>query len=160
MSKVLVVYFSASGVTKKAAEELAKVEKAELFEITPEVPYSAADLDWKDQKSRSTLEMKDPGCRPAITGEVENMAQYDVVFVGFPIWWGREPSVVDTFLDAYDFSGKKIVPFCTSGGSDIGETAKRIQEIVGSAAQVDDGKRLGGTISEEDLATWTAGLEL
>ena len=88
------------------------------------------------------------------------MTQYDVVFVGFPIWWGREPSVVDTFLDANDFSGKKIVPFCTSGGSDIGETAKRIQEIVGSAAQVDAGKRLGGTISEEDLATWTAGFEL
>lgn len=160
MSKILVAYFSASGVTKNVAEELAKVENAELYEITPEAPYTAADLDWKDQKSRSTLEMKNPGCRPAITGEVENMAQYDVVFVGFPIWWGREPSVVDTFLDAYDFSGKKIVPFCTSGGSDIGETAKRIQEIVGSAAQVDDGRRLGGTISEEDLATWTAGLEL
>lgn len=124
------------------------------------MPYTVADLDWKDQQSRSTLEIKDPDCRPAITGEVENMAQYDVVFIGFPVWWGREPSVGDTFLDAYDFSGKKIVPFCTSGGSDIGETAKRIREIVGSAAQVDDGKRLGGTISEQDLATWTAGLEL
>ena len=160
MSKILVAYFSASGVTKNVAEELAKVEKAELFEITPETPYTTADLDWKDQQSRSTLEMKDINCRPAITGQVENMAQYDTVFVGFPIWWGREPSVVDTFLDAYDFAGKKIVPFCTSGGSGIGETAKRIREIVGAKAMVEEGTRLGGTVSEEDLKTWTAGLGL
>lgn len=160
MSKVLVAYFSASGVTKKVAEELAKVEKADLFEITPETLYTAEDLDWKNQQSRSTLEMKDPSCRPAITGHVENMAQYGAVFVGFPIWWGREPSVVDTFLDAYDFSGKKIVPFCTSGGSGIGETAKRLHEIVGTAAVVEEGTRLGGTVSEKDLETWTAGLGL
>lgn len=160
MSKVLVAYFSVSGVTKKVAEELAKVEKAELFEITPETPYTAADLDWTNQQSRSTLEMKDLNCRPAVTGQVENMAQYDVVFVGFPVWWGREPSVVDTFLDAYDFTGKKIVPFCTSGGSGIGETAKRIQEIVGASVTVEEGTRLGGTVSEEDLETWTAGLGL
>lgn len=160
MSKVLVAYFSASGVTKRVAEELANVEKADLFEITPETLYTAEDLDWRNQQSRSTLEMKDLNCRPAITGQVENMAQYDVVFVGFPIWWGREPSVVDTFLDAYDFSGKKIVPFCTSGGSGIGETAKRIQGIVGSTATVDEGTRLGGTVSEKDLETWTTGLGL
>ena len=160
MNKILVAYFSASGVTKKVAEELAKVEKADLFEIVPETLYTAADLDWRDQQSRSTLEMKDPNCRPAIVGQVEDMAQYDVVFIGFPIWWGREPSVVDTFLDAYDFSGKKIVPFCTSGGSGFGETAKRIQEIVGAAAAVGEGTRLGGTVSEEDLKTWTAGLDL
>ena len=158
MSKILVAYFSASGVTKKVAEELAKVEQADLFEIRPETLYTAADLDWKDQQSRSTLEMKDPNCRPAIAGKVENMAQYNVVFVGFPIWWGREPSVVDTFLDAYDFSGKKIVPFCTSGGSGIGDTAKRMREITG--ATVTEGKRMGGEISEKDLETWTAGLGL
>ena len=160
MSKVLVAYFSASGVTRKVAEELAKVEKADLFEITPETLYTAADLDWKDQQSRSTLEMKDPTCRPAVAGQVEDLSQYSVVFVGFPIWWDREPSVVDTFLDAYDFSGKKIGPFCTSGGSGIGETAKRIQEIVGAAAAVEGGTRLGGTVSKEDLETWTAGLDL
>lgn len=160
MSNVLVAYFSASGVTKSVATELAKVSKADMFEITPETPYTAADLDWKDQQSRSTLEMKDPNCRPAITGQVEDMAQYDVVFVGFPIWWGREPSVVDTFLDAYDFTGKKVIPFCTSGGSGIGETAKRIQEIVGTGAAVEEGTRLGGTVSEKDLETWTAGLDL
>ena len=160
MSKVLVAYFSASGVTKKVAEELAKVEKADLYEIVPATLYTSEDLDWRNQQSRSSVEMKDLSCRPAITGQVENMGQYDVVFVGFPIWWGREPSVVDTFLDAYDFAGKKIIPFCTSGGSGIGETAKCIQEIVGTAATVEEGTRLGGAISEKDLETWTAGLGL
>ena len=160
MSKILVAYFSASGVTRKAAAEVAKAEQAELFEILPEVPYSAEDLDWTDKQSRSTLEMKDPSCRPPVVGQVENMAQYDVVFIGFPIWWGREPSVVDTFLDAHDFSGKTIVQFCTSGGSGIGETAKRIQEIVGASAAVKEGTRLGGTVSESDLAIWTSELGL
>ena len=159
MSKVLVAYFSVSGVTKKVAEELAKVKEAYLFEIMPEAPYTAEDLDYMNQNSRSTLEMKDPSCRPAVVGQVENMAQYETVFVGFPIWWGREPSVVDTFLDGYDFGGKKIVPFCTSGGSEIGETAKRIREIVSEFAVVEEGTRLGGTVSEEELKTWTAGLE-
>ena len=160
MSKILVAFFSASGVTKKVAEELAKVENADLFEIKPEVPYTAADLDWKNQQSRSTLEMKDLNSRPAVTGYVGNMAQYDVVFVGFPIWWGREPGIVDTFLDAYDFSGKKLVPFCTSGGSGIGETYKRLQELAGSATVVEKGIRLGGEVSEKDLEIWTAGLDL
>ena len=160
MSKVLVAYFSASGVTRKVAAEIAKAEAAELFEILPEVPYSTKDLDWTDKQSRSTLEMQDPGCRPTIAGRVENMAQYDVVFIGFPIWWGREPSVVDTFLDTHDFTGKTIVPFCTSGGSGIGETAKRMQEIVGASAAVKEGTRLGGTVSEADLAIWTSELGL
>ena len=160
MSRILVAYFSASGVTKKVAEELSKVRRADLFEIRPETPYTAADLDWTNQQSRSTQEMKDPGCRPAVSGKVENMAQYDVVFVGFPIWWNREPSVVDTFLEAYDFAGKKIVPFCTSGGSGITGASKRIQELTGAAAKVEEGTRLGGAVSEQDLETWTAGLDL
>ena len=160
MSKVLVAYFSASGVTKKAAEEIAKAKQAELFEILPETPYTAEDLDWRNKQSRSTLEMQDPGCRPSVVGQVENMAQYDAVFIGFPIWWGREPSVVDTFLDAYDFAGKTIMPFCTSGGSGIGETAKRMQEIVGASAVVKEGLRLGGTVSEADLAAWESELSL
>ena len=158
MSKVLVAYFSASGVTRKVAAEIAKAEQADLFEILPEVPYSAEDLDWRDKQSRSTLEMQDPGCRPSVVGQVENMAQYDAVFIGFPVWWGREPSVIDTFLDAHDFTGKTIVPFCTSGGSGIGETAKRMQEIVGASAVVKEGTRLGGTVSEADLAIWTSEL--
>ena len=160
MSKILVAYFSASGVTKKVAEEIAKAEQAELFEILPETPYTTEDLDWTNKQSRSTVEMQDKSCRPPVVGQVENMAQYDVVFIGFPIWWGREPSVVDTFLDTYDFAGKTIMPFCTSGGSGIGETAKRMQEIVGASAVVKEGSRLGGTVSEADLATWESELGL
>lgn len=160
MKNVLVAYFSASGVTAKAARELAAVEKADLFEIRPEVPYTAADLDWRDKNSRSTLEMKDPDCRPPVTGVVEDMARYDAVFVGFPIWWGREPSVVDTFLTAYAFAGKTIVPFCTSGGSGMGKTADRIRSLVGDGVTVVEGKRLGGELSEADLLLWTEGLVL
>ena len=160
MSRKLVAYFSVSGVTAKVAQEIATVESADCFEIKPEVPYTKEDLDWTNKQSRSTLEMSDPDFRPATTGSVEDMAQYDVVFVGFPIWWGREPSVVDTFLTAYDFGWKKIVPFCTSGGSDIGKTCERIQSLVGEKACVDIGKRMGGDISEEDLKIWTEGLKL
>ena len=159
MSKKLVAFFSVSGVTAKVARQIAAVEDADCFEIVPEAPYTAADLDWTNKQSRSTLEMADLNCRPATTGRVEDMAQYDVIFLGFPIWWGREPSVVDTFLTAYDFSGKRIVPFCTSGGSDIGKTAERIQGLVGESARVDAGKRLGGEISKADLRIWTEGLE-
>ena len=158
--KALVAYFSVSGVTAKAAKEIAKVENADCFEIKPEIPYTKEDLDWTNKQSRSTLEMADLNCRPKMCGCVENMAEYDVVFVGFPIWWGREPSIVDTFLTKYDFAGKKIVPFCTSGGSGIGKTAERIQSLVGAQARVDTGKRLGGEISEADLKLWTEGLKL
>ena len=160
MKKVLVAYFSASGVTAKTARELAAVENADLFEIAPEVPYTAADLDWRDKNSRSTVEMKDPDCRPPVRGVVEDMAKYDAVFVGFPIWWGREPSVVDTFLTGYSFAGKTVVPFCTSGGSGMGKTADRIRSLVGDGVTVDEGKRLGGELSPEDLRLWTEGLAL
>ena len=160
MSNVLVAYFSASGVTKKVAEELANVKNADMFEIKPKVPYSAADLDWKDTQSRSTLEMKDLDCRPEMADKAVSIAQYETVFIGFPIWWGREPSVVDTFLEACDFSGKKIIPFCTSGGSSIDDASKRIQELTGERAVVVKGSRLGGDISEEDLKIWTEGLHI
>lgn len=158
MAKVLVAYFSASGVTEKVAKELAKAEGADLFQINPEIPYTAADLDWTNKQSRSTVEMQNLDCRPAICGQVQNMEQYDIVFIGFPIWWGREPSAVDTFLTAYDFKDKCIVPFCTSGGSEMGNTAQRISELTG--AKVNEGKRLGGSVSEEDLKLWTEGLGL
>ena len=160
MSKTLIAYFSVSGVTARVAQEIAAVENADCFEIKPEVPYTREDLDWTDKQSRSTLEMSDLNCRPAICGCVENMADYDAVFVGFPIWWGREPSAVDTFLTAYDFSGKKIIPFCTSGGSDIDKTAERIRSLVGDKACVDAGRRLGSEISESDLKRWTEDLQL
>ena len=158
MKRKLVAYFSASGVTEKVAKELANVEGADLFQICPEAPYTTADLDWTNKQSRSTLEMQDLNCRPAICGQVQDMTQYDTVFVGFPIWWGREPSVVDTFLTAYDFKEKRIIPFCTSGGSEMGNTAQRICELTG--ANVNEGKRLGGSVSEEDLKIWTNGLGL
>ena len=157
MSSILVAYFSASGVTAKMAKELAKAGGADTFEIRPETAYTEADLDWKDERSRSTLEMKDPNCRPAIVGKVENMARYGTVFLGFPIWWEQEPRVVDTFLEAYDFTGKTIVPFCTSGGSELGDVPKRIAELA-PGAKLRKGRRLGGEVSEEDLKIWTAGL--
>ena len=159
MSEILVAYFSASGVTAKVAKDLAKAGGADLFEIRPETPYTAADLDWNNEKSRSTLEMKDPNCRPAIVGRVENMEQYGTVFLGFPIWWEREPGVIDTFLAGYDFRGKMIVPFCTSGGSELCDAPKRIAALA-PGARIGKGRRLGGTVSEADLKIWTAGLGL
>ena len=158
MSKTLVAYFSVSGVTRKAAEALACTAGADLYEIVPETPYTAADLDWTNKQSRSTVEMQNLSCRPAIKATVPDVAQYDVVFVGFPIWWGREPSVVDTFLEAADFAGKCGIPFCTSGGSGIEGAAQRIKELTG--ANIGEGKRLGGEISEQDLKLWTKGLTL
>ena len=160
MSRKLVAYFSASGVTAEVAQKIASAENAACFAIEPEAPYTREDLDWTNKQSRSTLEMSDPGCRPPVRGCVEDMAQYDVVFVGFPIWWGREPSVVDTFLTSYDFSGKRIVPFCTSGGSGMGRTAERIRSLVGPGAVVEEGKRLAGKVSAEDLKLWTEGLNI
>ena len=127
MSKILLTYFSASGVTARAAREIAQAVGADLYEIRPEVPYTGADLNWMDKKSRSTKEMSDPACRPAIAGPVENMEQYDTVFVGFPIWWYVEPRIVDTFLESYDFSGRTVIPFATSGGSGIGKAEKSLE---------------------------------
>jgi flavodoxin len=157
MSKVLVAYFSASGVTAKVAREIAKVEGADLFEIRPETPYTAADLDWRDKQSRSTLEMSDPDCRPPVSGKVEDMERYAVVFVGFPVWWGREPSVVDTFLDAYDFTGKTVVPFATSGTSPLGDEAPaNIQALAPGAKVADGGKRFPAKVSAEELKEWAS----
>ena len=117
MSQTLIAYFSAGGVTAQAAREMAAAIGADLYEITPAQPYTAADLDWRDKGSRCTREMTDPASRPAVAGRVEDMDRYDTVFVGFPIWWGVEPRVVDTFLEGYDFAGKVMIPFATSGGS-------------------------------------------
>lgn len=158
MSKKLVAFFSASGVTKKLAAELAKLEQADLFEIVPKQLYTAADLDYTKKDSRSSVEMGDLTCRPEVVSAVTDMAQYDIVFIGFPVWWGREPSIVDTFLEAYDFAGKKIIPFCTSGGSGVEDASARIKELTN--ASVDRGLRLGGDYSEEDLKLWTDGLGL
>ena len=153
MSKALVTYFSASGVTAKVAEKLAKSIGADLYEIAPEILYTKADLNWMDKKSRSTVEMNDRSSRPAIGSKAENMDQYDTVFVGFPIWWYREPSIIDTFMESYDFSGKTVIPFATSGGSGLGDSAKNMQALAPGAV-VAEGKRFSGSASESDLAVW------
>ena len=127
MSKILVAYFSAGGVTARAAQAIAEAVGGDLYEIAPAQPYTAADLDWTNKQSRSSLEMQDTACRPALAAAVENIQQYDTVFVGFPIWWGIEPRAVDTFLESGDFSGKAMVPFATSGGSGIGKAEKSMQ---------------------------------
>ncbi|MBR1777170.1 MAG: NAD(P)H-dependent oxidoreductase [Alphaproteobacteria bacterium] len=153
--KMLVAYFSASGVTAGVANRLSEAVGADLFEIKPAQVYTDADLDWTDKQSRSTVEMNDRNSRPAIASKVENIAQYDVVFVGFPIWWYREPSIIDTFMEAYDFSGKTVVPFATSGVSPIGESGKNMQALA-PKAKVLEGKRFPAGVSAEDLKKWAA----
>ncbi len=153
MSTKLVAYFSASGVTKSAAEKLAKEIGADLFEIVPAKLYTNADLNWQDSRSRSSVEMKDRKARPEITSKVSDMAQYDVVFVGFPIWWYREPSIIDTFMEAYDFSGKTVVPFATSGGSGLGEAPANMAKLA-AGARVENGKRFAASVSSQELKTW------
>lgn len=153
MSKALVAYFSASGVTENVAEKLAGAIGADLYEIKPEQAYTDADLNWQDKQSRSSLEMNDRSSRPAIGNKVENMEQYDTVFVGFPIWWYREPSIIDTFMEAYSFDGKTVIPFATSGGSGLGDSAKNMQELA-KGAKVIAGKRFSGGASEDELGAW------
>lgn len=143
MNKPLVAYFSASGVTEKTAETLAKTINADLFEIEPETPYTAADLDWTDKNSRSTVEMNDLSSRPAIKSKLDDMGDYDVVFVGFPIWWYVAPTIINTFLESYDFKGKTVVPFATSGGSGMGKTVEVLRKL-NTGAKILDGKVLNG----------------
>ncbi|MBP5556631.1 MAG: NAD(P)H-dependent oxidoreductase [Bacteroidales bacterium] len=128
MSKTLIVYFSATGTTKAAAQKLAKEFNADLYEITPEVPYTAADLNWRDKSSRSTLEMKDKSSRPAIKGNCENIADYDTVWIGFPVWWYTAPTIVNTFIEAHDLSGKTLNVFATSGGSGVEGSANDLKK--------------------------------
>ncbi len=152
MSKKLVAYFSASGVTKSYAEKLAKVTDADLFEIKPAVPYTKADLDWMDKNSRSTVEMKNPDSRPEIAEKLKDMEKYDTVFLGFPIWWYVAPTIVDTFLESYDFSNKTIIPFATSGGSGMGKTSDILRKVC-PGADIKNGKVINN-MSESTLADW------
>ncbi|MBR3987450.1 MAG: NAD(P)H-dependent oxidoreductase [Bacteroidales bacterium] len=128
MKRTLVAYFSATGTTKRAAQQLAKEKDADLFEIVPAVPYTAADLDWRDKSSRSTLEMKDKSSRPAIKGTCANMADYDTVWIGFPVWWYTAPTIINTFIEAHDLSGKTICVFATSGGSGVSGSANDLKK--------------------------------
>ena len=159
MSKKLVAYFSASGVTAKVAETLAEAIGADIFEIEPKVPYTEADLNWMDKKARSTIEMSDPASRPEIAVKRDNMKDYDTIFVGFPIWWYIAPTIVNTFLESCDLTGKTVVPFATSGGSSMGKTAKILAPSC-PGATVLDGKVLRASSSEADLKAWVSGLHL
>lgn len=153
MSKVLVAYFSASGVTAKLAERLASAIGADLHEIKPEKPYTSADLDWRDSNSRSSVEMKDKSFRPTIANSVENMDQYDTVFVAFPIWWYVAPTIINTFLEAYNLDGKKIIPLATSGSSGMGNTNKELAPSC-KGATLEEGKRFAANAGERELADW------
>jgi len=160
MSKKLVAYFSASGVTAAAAKTLADAVHADRYEIKPAVPYTKADLNWMDKKSRSSVEMQNKTFRPAIADTDAGIADYDVIFIGFPIWWYVAPTIVNTFLEAYDFSGKTVVLFATSGGSGFGKTLDELKGSVSGTANLVEGKLLNGRISGEELAAWADSLAL
>ena len=155
MSKTLVAYFSASGVTKRAAENLAAAAETDLYEIRPAVPYTSADLNWMDKSSRSTIESKARSSRPELADKDADIAAYDRIFVGFPIWWYTAPAIIKTFLESYDFSGKTIILFATSGGSGLGKTAKDLEECCPGAV-IREGKLLNGNPSRDALKEWAA----
>lgn len=152
MSKKLVAYFSASGVTKKVAERLANAAEADLFEIRPVTPYTDADLHWNDKRSRSSVEMNDSASRPEIAEMLPNMADYDTVLIGFPIWWYVAPRIIETFVESYDFAGKTLLPFATSGGSGMGKTVSVLKKICPNA-DWREGKLLN-RVSDKELADW------
>ncbi len=154
MSKKLVAYFSASGVTANAAKMVAEAAKADLFEIKPAVPYTKDDLNWMNKKSRSSVEMNDKNSRPEIAEKCENMSDYDTIYLGFPIWWYVAPTIINTFLESYDFSGKTIILFATSGGSGFGRTVDNLKNSVSDSAVIKEGKILNGIHSVSDIESW------
>ena len=160
MSKRLVAYFSASGVTARAAKELAAAIGGDLYEIEPKTPYTKADLDWTNARSRSSVEMKGKHVRPEIKNADANVAAYDTIFLGFPIWWYVAPVIVNTFLEQYDFSGKTIVLFATSGGSGFGKTADALKASVSPSAKIVEGKLFRGRESADALRAWAESLPL
>jgi len=159
MSKALVAYFSASGVTRSVARTLAGALSADLYEIAPATPYTDADLDWRDMNSRSSVEMKDKSSRPAIADAPVNVADYDTILVGFPIWWYVAPTIVNTFLEKHDFSGKKIILFATSGGSDFGKTVDGLKSSVPGAV-IEEGMLQRGKQDMDAWQTWATGLQI
>ena len=157
--KVLIAYFSATNNTENIANHLNDILDADLYEIVPETPYTADDLNYNDSSSRSSQEMNDPDSRPVISGSVENMEQYDVIFLGYPIWWGKAPRIINTFLESYDLSGKTIVPFCTSASSPLGSSATKLQDVTDSATWL-EGQRFSGGASASDVQSWVDSLNL
>ena len=158
MSRKLVAYFSATGVTAKVAEKLAEAIGADIYEIEPAVPYSKADLDWINQKSRSSVEMSDPASRPAIAGKRDNMDDYDTIFIGFPIWWYVAPHIINTFLESYDMTGKTIIPFATSGGSGMGKTNESLTPSC-KGAKLIEGKVFKSRTNLSEIAIWVDNLK-
>ena len=154
----LVVVFSATGTTKGVAEKIASITDADLYEIIPAEPYSDADLNWNDKNSRTTIEQNDASVRPAISGEAISLEGYKTIYIGYPIWWGEEPRIMDTFVESYNFDGITMIPFCTSGGSGIGRSGKNLAEHAGSGNWL-EGDRLQGSASEADLQSWIDGLQ-
>lgn len=153
MSKTLVAFFSASGTTKRVAEKLAAAAGGDLYEIRPAVPYTGADLDWQDKHSRSSVEMSDPSSRPQLVDKDAGIADYDRIFLGFPIWWYTAPAIIRSFLESYDFTGKTIILFATSGGSGLGKTAVELAGIC-PGAKIIEGRLLNGNPSEAALKQW------
>ncbi len=160
MKKALVAYFSASGVTAKAAKALAQAAGADLYEIKPAIPYTKADLNWTDKTSRSSVEMQDPSSRPALADQTAQIANYDVVFLGFPIWWYVAPTIINSFLESYDFAGKTIVLFATSGGSGFGKTVAGLQGSVSPETKILEGRLLNGKLTDGELKAWVDSLPL
>ena len=160
MSKKLVAYFSASGVTAKVADMLADAVGADIYEIRPEVPYTKADLNWMDKKSRSTIEMNDKTSRPTMADTDAKVEQYDTIFLGFPIWWYKAPTIINTFLESYNFSGKKIILFATSGGSKFGKTVEELKVSVPDSCEIIEGKLLNGKQTIPAIRNWTEALDI
>ena len=154
----LVVYFSATGNTEGIAQHLQAILDADLYEIVPEVPYTSEDLNYSNDDCRANREQNDPGARPAIDGSVDNMEDYDVIFLGYPIWWGEAPRIISTFLESYDLAGKTIVPFCTSASSGMGGSAENLAALAADATWL-EGARFNPGASQEEVAAWVAGLE-
>lgn len=160
MSKILVAYFSASGVTAKTAKNLAKAANADMYEITPAKPYTNDDLNWQNKKSRSSIEMADKAFRPSLADTDANISEYDTILLGFPIWWYVAPTIVNTFLESYDFSGKTIILFATSGGSGFGNTVRELKPSVSDDTVIREGKILNGNPSVSELEKWVKGLNI
>ena len=153
MKKILVAYFSASGITAQLAKRLAKATVADIFEIHPQTPYTQADLNWADRSSRSSVEMRDPASRPPLENKVPDVRKYEVVFVGFPVWWYREPSIIDTFMEACEWNGQTVIPFATSTSSGLGESRQHLQEIAPKTT-VKYGKRFDAAAADDEIIRW------
>ena len=158
--KSLIVYFSCSGVTRRVAKKLSNVTNSELFEIMPEEPYTEADLDWRYKNSRSSIEMNNNNSRPKVKNKIENINDYDVIYLGFPIWWYVAPKIINTFLEQYDFSGKTIAPFCTSGGSGLGNTIYELKSSCTENTNWLAGKRFSSNVSDDEIKVWINTLKI